>query len=424
MKIYCSGIGGIGLSAYAALQNANGHEVYGSDRAGSALTEDLESQGISVSTNQDGSHIPDDIDLFVYSEAIPDTAPERVRATELGVKQLNYFGALGELSKEYTVIAVCGTHGKSSTTAMAATVLLEAGLDPTVVVGTKVPQLHGRNWRKGNSDVFLLEACEYRGSFLNLHPDVVLMLNVDGDHFDAFDSVEHYQDTYREFLGRLPDNGVLITHMNNEDCRTVSADVSQVIIDADANPLPELTVPGKHMQQNAQLIIALAEHLQIENVEGHLKKFTGTWRRMELKGEYSIPNTQYSIPIIDDYAHHPLEISASIEGIREKYPDSRLVCLYQPHTHNRTLRFYDDFTKCFTGADLVVVTDVYDARPDREDGRVDVEKFVEDIVADTVYGGSVSEAKDKLCCSILQQGDVLLVMGAGDVTTVAEQLTA
>ena len=157
MKIYCSGIGGIGLSAYAALQNASGHTVMGSDRAGSALIEDLRSQGMTVFLEQDGSHLPKDLDLFVYSEAIPKDAPERRRASDLGVRQLSYFGALGELSKDFRVIAVCGTHGKSSTVAMAARVLMHAGLDPSVVVGTKLLELQGRNWHRGESDLFLLE---------------------------------------------------------------------------------------------------------------------------------------------------------------------------------------------------------------------------------------------------------------------------
>ncbi len=148
MVIYCSGIGGIGLSAYAALQNAAGNVVRGSDRNDSALLEDLRTQGIEVFLSQDGTHVTADIDLFVYSEAVPPTAPERVKAKELGIEQKNYFEALGAISEPYDLIAICGTHGKSTTTAMAAKVFVDAGLDPTVVVGTKSPDLGGRNWRK------------------------------------------------------------------------------------------------------------------------------------------------------------------------------------------------------------------------------------------------------------------------------------
>ena len=413
MKIYCSGIGGIGRSAYAALQNVSGHTVLGSDKNSSALTADLQSQGIEVFENQDGSHVPSDADLFVYSEAIPESAPERVKAEELGVTQLSYFAALGELSKDHTVVAVCGTHGKSTTTSMAAQVLIDAGKDPTVIVGTKVPQLDGRNWRKGDSEIFLLEACEYRGSFLNLHPDIILMTNVDGDHFDAFDSLEDYQNAYGEFIDRLPEDGVVITHMNDSDCKRVAGSNT---IDADQLSLPELSVPGLHMQQNAQLVSALADHLAIDAADS-LKKFTGTWRRFEIKGD-----TDQGVTVIDDYAHHPVEIAATIAAARQKYPGRRLVCLYQPHTHERTIRFYNDFLIAFDAADLVVTTDVYDARPDIEDETIDIKQLTQDIHAESIYGGSLSEAKEKLCCSLLQQNDVLVVMGAGDVTQVAAEL--
>ena len=425
MKIYCSGIGGIGLSAYAALQKANGHSVCGSDHELSAITEDLLSQDIEVFDCQDGSHVPVDADLFVYSEAIPSDAPERKKAQEYDIRQISYFEALGEISKDHNVIAVCGTHGKSTTTAMAAQVLIDAEKDPTVVVGTKIPQLGGRNWRKGNSDLFIMEACEYRSSFMHLHPNVMVMTNVDGDHFDAFGSLEEYQDAFRAFIGKLPDDGVLITHMGDPDCKHVAK--SQItnhksqVIDADQFPLPDLSVPGRHMQENAQLVLGLADHLDI-HAEESLKKFTGTWRRMEHKGKYKIQNTNHKISVIDDYAHHPIEIAATLAAVREAYPGKRIVCLFQPHMHDRTIRFYNDFLIAFDAADLVVTTDTYDARPDVEKEEIDMQQFSADIHAETIYGGTLTQAKEQLCCKILQQDDVLVVMGAGDVTCVAEQL--
>lgn len=418
MKIYCSGIGGIGLSAYAALQNASGHDVSGSDKHTTALTEDLTSQGIVVHDTQDGSHVPKDADVFVYSEAIPEDAPERVKAKDYGIRQVSYFAALGELSKDHRVIAVCGTHGKSTTTAMAANVLIDAGLDPTVVVGTKVPQLDGRNWRKGESDIFLLEACEYRGSFLNLHPNVILMTNVDGDHFDAFDSVEDYQQAYKEFLARLPEDGIIITHMDDLDCLSIAESARREIRDADEHQAVTLSVPGNHMMQNAKLVSVLAEYLGVES-EQSLQGFSGTWRRMEIKGD-----TEQGVTVVDDYAHHPLEISATVAAAKEAYPGRRIVCLFQPHTHDRAIRFYQDFLICFDGADLVVTTDIYDARPDIENDTVDIQQFTSDIHAESMYGGALSEAKKLLEETVLQQGDVLLVMGAGDVTSVATDLTA
>ncbi|MCF7844490.1 MAG: UDP-N-acetylmuramate--L-alanine ligase [Kiritimatiellales bacterium] len=423
MKIYCSGIGGIGLSAYAALQNANGHEVLGSDRTESDLLKNLREQGISAALNQDGTFIPRDVDLFVYSEAIPKDSPERRRAEELGIKMQSYFQALGELSQNHTVIAVCGTHGKSSTVAMASRVFLETGKDPTIVCGTKLKELDGSNWRKGESDIFLLEACEYRRSFLALHPNIVLMTNVDGDHFDAFDSVGDYQEAFVEFLKSLSMDGHVITHLEDKDCARVAKESGKEVLNADTFAMAELSVPGVHMQKNSQLVLALAQILDIPQKEAltELSGYRGCWRRMEIKGEYSD-----GITVIDDYAHHPREIEATLEAIKGAYPDRRLVCVFQPHMHDRTIKLYADFTKCFSQADLVVITDVYDARSDIEKEKVNVSAFTEDIARESkvevIYGFDLQKTKSMLKNDILQYNDVLLFLGAGDITNLASEM--
>lgn len=425
MKIYCSGIGGIGLSAYAALQNAEGHLVRGSDRAGSALIEDLLRQGIEVNLNQDGAFLPDDTDLFVYSEAIPDDAPERVKARQLGIKSISYFQALGEYLTErnLTVIAICGTHGKSSTTAMAAKVFVDAGKDPTVVVGTKVQDLDGRNWRKGESTLAIIEACEYRGSFLHLSPSTILMTNVDGDHFDVYPSIEAYQQSFVEFAKKLPSDGVLVTHESNADCRRVAEATGKRVVDADLSPAPELgpAVPGEHMQQNAALVVALSQTQGIAqtSIESSLKKFRGTWRRMERKG--TLPG---DIQVIDDYAHHPREISATIQAMKSAYPDRRIVCLFQPHLRSRTHQFYKEFTEAFHGAQVVLLTDPYEARSDASDP-IDMKKFADDITSasqvESLTLGSLADAERKVQ-QLLSPHDLLIVMGAGSIGDVAERL--
>nr|MBP9750716.1 hypothetical protein [Candidatus Peribacteraceae bacterium] len=211
MIIFCSGIGGIGLSAYASLQKAAGHDVSGSDANDSALVQRLRADGITVSLSQDGSALPDGCELFVYSEAITPDAPERRLARERGIRSISYFAAVGEISKGKTLIAVSGTHGKSSTTAMVARLLIEAGFDPTVVVGTKLRELDGRNFRVGKSEWFVLEACEYRRSFHYLSPSIALVTNVDGDHFDAYKDLAEYQQSFVEFLQLLPSDGPVIT---------------------------------------------------------------------------------------------------------------------------------------------------------------------------------------------------------------------
>ncbi len=423
MKIYCAGIGGIGLSAYAALQRAAGHEVLGSDRVESAVTKDLQGQGIEVFYEQDGSHVPEDCDLFVYSEAIPKDALERQKAEEFGIEQESYFQALGTISKDSFVIAVCGTHGKSSTTSMLAKVLTDAGKDPTVVVGTKVPDLDGRNWRKGESDLFLLEACEYRRSFHYLSPNIVLMTNVDGDHFDAYPGgVEEYQQAFADFLALLPEDGIIITYLSDPACRRLAGQSGRRVIDADQEQMPELSVPGRHMQQNAQLALSLAKELGIaeDTALNALKQYKGCWRRMELKGTY------HDIPVIDDYGHHPKEVRATLSAVKEAYPGKRIVCVFQPHTHDRTLKFYDEFTVAFADANIVIIPNIYDARSDIETDSVDTATLVNDIAreseVETIEGHSLEGVERLLQENILQKDDVLLCMGAGDIANLATSM--
>lgn len=420
MKIYCSGIGGIGLSAYAAYQAASGHEVLGSDRSDSPLLEDLRSQGITIFLTQDGSSVPSGCDLFVYSEAIPTDAPERVRARELNIPSQSYFHALGEISKNHFVIAVCGTHGKSSTTAMAARLLMEAGKDPSVIVGTKMKELDGRNWRKGKSDIFVVEACEYRRSFHFLSPDIVLMTNVDGDHFDAFATMDEYHEAFVTFLKRLPGDGIIVTHGKDAECVMVSEASGKKMIDADAQSMISMSVPGNHMRQNAQLVLALATHLGIDGKEATniLSGFSGTWRRMEVKG------VKNGVTIVDDYAHHPVEIKATLSAMREAYPDARIICVFQPHTHNRTLSMYNEFLSAFKDADLLIVPNVYAAR-EVNDQTVDVGRFVADVARESGIearnGESISET-GKWLREAMKTNDVVITMGAGDITKLSGEL--
>jgi len=421
MKIYCSGIGGIGLSAYAAYQAASGHEVLGSDRNDSALLEDLRSQGITVFLNQDGSCVPSDCDLFVYSEAIPADAPERMRARDFNIASQSYFHAVGELTQNAFVIAVCGTHGKSSTTAMAAKMLIDAGKDPSVIVGTKMKELGGRNWRTGKGEIFVVEACEYRRSFHYISPDMALMTNVDGDHFDAFAGIEDYREAFVTFLKRLPQEGVVITHLADPDCKITAEQSGKEVIDADLLPVPVTGVPGEHMRQNARLVMALAQKLNIDPVVAQLslKDFKGTWRRMEIKGERN------GVTIIDDYAHHPKEIRATLRAMREAYPDGRIICVFQPHTHDRTLKLYDEFLSSFQDADLVIIPDVYNARSDIETATVDVDSFTADIKrvsgTATINGQGLEQTRHTVEAA-MNPGDIVVVMGAGNIASLADQL--
>lgn len=425
MVIYCSGIGGIGLSAYAALQRANGHVVRGSDKSDSALLDDLRGQGIEVFLDQDGSHVTGDVDLFVYSEAVPPDAPERRKATDLGIEQQSYFHALGELSENYNVIAVCGTHGKSTTTAMIAKAFIDAGKDPSVVVGTKSPDLGGRNWRKGASEIFIVEACEYRKSFHYLSPDVAVLTTVDGDHFDAYGSLEDYRQAFVDFFRLEPEGNPVVLHASDDACKEVVARSGHPGINADAADLPVVGVPGDIMRQNARLALATAKHFGIaeESALRSLAGFRGTWRRMEVKGT----RDSDGVTVIDDYAHHPAEIAGSLQGIKEGYPGRRIVVVFQPHTHDRTLKLYDEFLTAFRGVDLVVMPNVYGARGESDSAKVDFPRFIADVAAGsamTVVDGGGLEGTLQWLAEGLKPHDVVVTMGAGDVTSLAGKILA
>ncbi len=423
MIIYCAGIGGMGLSAYAAYQNSLGHAVLGSDRAESAIVADLRSQGVTVYPEQDGSRVPRDADIFVYSEAISEASPERTKAAAYGIPSVSYFQALGDLTRGTRLVAVCGTHGKSSTTSMVAKVLLESGSDPSVIVGTKARDLDGRNWRRGAGDLFLVEACEYRRSFLHLSPQVILLTNADGDHFDYYQSQEDYESAFVEFASSLPPDGVIVMHGNDPVSARIAAKSGRRVLDADQLPLPIVGVPGEHMRRNAQLVVALAQHLGLdrETVFRSLRAYAGCWRRMEVRGTW-----KGSVTVVDDYGHHPVEIRATIQAMREAYPDRRLVVVFQPHTHDRTLKLYRAFTQAFRGADTVIIPNIYDARRERDSGTVDVAAFVRDIAkasqVTAIDGHSLQDTEQLLRNTVLQANDVLLCMGAGDITELAGKM--
>ncbi len=425
MRIFCSGIGGIGLSAYASHMHAAGHDVSGSDKNDSALIADLRSQGISVTLKQDGSALPEHCDLLVYSEAIPPSAPERVLAKERGVRQISYFAGLGEMTEGKRLIAMCGTHGKSSTTAMTARLLMESGLDPNVVVGTKLRELDGRNWRKAKGDLWAVEACEYRKSFHYLSPKIVLLTNADGDHYDAFKDLPDYEQAFVDFLKRLPKDGIVIAHGNDAQVKHIVERAGKTMIDADAQPLLTLKTPGLHMRKNAQLVLALAEHLGLNAKKSQeiVSQYAGSWRRMEVKG-----NAACGALVIDDYGHHPVEIRATLQGAKEAYPDKRIVAVFQPHTNNRTLALWNEFTDSFHDADLVVVTPVYDARPDKDAELADVSKLAVAIakksMVECLHAPTLEHAEHLLNDTVLQRNDVIVVLGAGDSTKLAAALAA
>ncbi len=326
--------------------------------------------------------------------------------------------------KGYKVIAVCGTHGKSSTTAMAARMLMLNGYDPTVVVGTKMKELEGRNWRKGRSDYLVLEACEYRRSFLHYAPSIVLFTNCDGDHFDYYESIEDYHSAFLQFFRGMDKDGTIVCHGLSMEDVSIAKKSGRNIVDADQYPLISLQTPGYHMQQNAQLVLGLADVLNIPQQETReaVQGYAGSWRRMEKKGVVN------DVTIIDDYAHHPTEIRATLQAMRSAYPGQRIVTVFQPHTHDRTKKLYQEFLTCFRDTDLLIIPDIYVARNDIETDTVSVKTLAEDIARSSniqvIDGISMDNTEHLLLTNILRKGDVLLCMGAGTVTNLAAKMAS
>lgn len=400
-QVYFVGIGGIGMSGLARLMSAKGDKVAGSDQNDSALTSELQAEGIPVSIGHKAENLPKGCDLLVFSEAVAEDNPERQEARQRSISELNYFQALGEFAKPYRVIAVSGTHGKTTTTAMLGLILIEAGLDPTVLVGSKVKEFGGKNVRLGQSDLFVVEACEYRRNFLPLYPWLLGVLNMELDHLDYFKDEADYKKAFQALASQ-----------------------SQKVIwprDYQAYQGP-LGVPGEHNRWNAGMARQLAKTCGVseEVIEKSLSQFQGTWRRMEYKGQLPSGALLY-----DDYAHHPTEIRATLQALREKYPKKRLIAVFQPHQYSRTHFFLEEFAHSFERADQVIFADIYAARDTAEDkASVSLQDLLEktkQFHPNVLVGGDLKETEDHLKKES-HSNEVLILMGAGNIGALGERL--
>lgn len=427
MHIHFVGIGGIGMSALARLYQARGVEVSGSDATDSPILEALRDEGMGVFVGHSALQVVGDVSTVVYSEAIAADNVELSEARERGIPLKTYFEALGEVTEEFKTIAVAGSHGKTTTTALIARLLMRSYRDPTVVIGTNMKELEGRNMRLGGGEWMVVEACEYRRSFLHLSPKIVVLTNVDLDHLDYYKDEEDYVRAFLEFVAKLPEDGVLIANGDDEKVRRVAeaARCEVVYFDRASAHLEklQLAVPGHHNKMNALAAFMVGVELGIEEelMLEALNSFEGTWRRFEYKGKCN------GADVYDDYAHHPAEIQATLQGAREKYPDHKLIAVFQPHQYSRTHHFFQEFARAFELADEVIVPNIYKVRDSEEAvASVSVERLVNEIkkhhaIASGGRGleGTVEELRGRV-----GEGDLILVMGAGDVWEVAEGLTS
>lgn len=448
IHIHFIGIGGISMSGLAEILLEEHFVISGSDRKESELTRQLAAKGVRISCPQSAENITSDIDAVVYTAAIHEDNPEYKAAMESGLPTLTRAQLLGQIMDHYrNSIAVAGTHGKTTTTSMLSEILLCAKTDPTISVGGILKAIGG-NIRVGHSDVFLTEACEYTNSFLNFHPKYSLILNIEEDHMDFFKDLADIRRSFRKFAENTAPSGVIIINSEIDGYEAIAGGLNASVVtygiseSSDyypsditfdekgcasymltyrSNPITRisLSIPGMHNVSNSLAAIACAMELQLplRAVSEGLSEFMGTDRRFQFKGTY-----RDGITVIDDYAHHPTEIAATLTAAKN-YPHKRIVCVFQPHTYSRTKAFLADFAKALSLADLVVLADIYAARETDTLGvsSKDIEEDLKRLGTETWYFPSFSEIElflEKKCMN----GDLLITMGAGDVVKIGEAL--
>lgn len=438
-RIHFVGIGGIGMSGLAAVLHEQGYLVTGSDSGMNAQTEDLLQRGVTIQRGHDATELAARADFVVITAAVRDN-PELEAARGAGTPVVKRAALLGMLAAQKTCIAVAGSHGKSTTSGMIATALLELGAEPSYFVGAVVAASGSNSaWTDGKQIV--VEADEYDRSFLTLYPDVAVITNIEFDHPDIFTPTS-YDEAFATFAAQIDPGGALVARGDDPGVARVLELLTgapfeivtfgegpsftwrleqrpegwtAVRRDGDAVPL-ELRVPGKHNLMNATAALAVLTKLGFDPGESAraLSTFTGVGRRFELAGEAR------GVVVIDDYAHHPTELRATLQAARERFPERRIWAIFQPHTYSRTHALLSDFADALQLADEIVLLDIYAAR-EKDEGIVsssDIQRLIGDRV---IVLPGVSDVVPAVY-PLLQEGDVVLTIGAGDVTQAAPAL--
>lgn len=447
IHIHFIGIGGISMSGLAEILCEEHFTISGSDAKESELTKHLEKLGVTVSYVQCAQNITDDIDLVVYTAAIREDNPEFACARAKGIPLMPRAELLGQIMDNYqSSIAVAGTHGKTTTTSMISQILLTAKCDPTISVGGILKAIDG-NLRVGKSDFFLSEACEYTNSFLHFYPKYSIILNIEAEHLDFFKDIHDIRHSFHQFAGNTKEDGAIILNGEIPECEKITEGLTPKVITfgltekCDYHPADisfdekacatftamyrnetlmtvTLHVPGKHNVSNALAAIALALELKLpkEVIVKGLSDFGGADRRFQYKGCVD------GVTIIDDYAHHPTEIRATLTAAAN-YPHKRLILAFQPHTYSRTKAFLDDFADVLSMADVVVLADIYAAREKNTYGisSKDILAKLKERGTECYYFPSFEEI-EKFLLKNCVNGDLLITMGAGDIVNVGEHL--
>ena len=441
------GIGGISMSGLAEVLLERGFSITGSDMKSSPITEKLEHHGASIVYGQKAENITDDIDLVVYTAAIHPDNPEFQAVIRKGIPHMDRAELLGQIMRNYkNSIAVSGTHGKTTTTSMLSLIMLAGACDPTISVGGILKDIDG-NIRVGRSQNFITEACEYTNSFLKFNPRIELILNVDADHLDFFKDLDDIRHSFRLFSEKLNKDGILIINGEIPDlsyftqglpCKIITYGLEadddytaknisfneyacgsyDLYVNGDKLDHIPLNVTGLHNVSNSLAAIAAARELGIpmEHIKAGLMKFKGTDRRFEYKGEVN------GITILDDYAHHPTEIEATLTAAKN-YPHRKIWCAFQPHTYTRTKALLHEFGKALSLADHVVLADIYAAR-EADTGEIhskDLQAEIRRQGTEVDYFSTFEQIENFLLKNC-HPGDLVITMGAGDIVNVGEDL--
>ncbi len=439
--IHMVGIGGIGMSGMAEILLRKGYKVTGSDGAVSDTTERLKELGAEIFLGHSADHI-EGADVVVYTSAVKaEENVETARAIAQKIPTIKRAEMLAELMRMKFGIGIAGTHGKTTTTTMAGLVVQSGEFDPTIMVGGKVHSFDKTNAVVGGGDIILVEADEFDRTFLRLTPSMAVITNIDADHLDIYDDVEDIKDAFVEFANKVPFYGSVIICLDNHNVRSIIPRLTRKVFTYGFTPQAHLRpaalrmkgmntefdvifenkklgrvsieAPGEHNVKNALASIAVGLELNIpfEKIREGLKKFSGVFRRFQVK--YS----ENDIIVVDDYAHHPTEVQATISAARKGWPDKRIVAVFQPHLYSRTQQLQEEFGLSFFDADVMVITDVYPSREKPIEGVSG--KLISDKAKN--YGQrAVYYVEDKKDLSsklneICEPGDLIVTMGAGDI---------
>jgi len=408
------GIGGIGVSALARYYQAQGARVTGSDMSMSELVKELRREGIVIALGHKRENIKKP-DVVIYSAAIQRGNSELQEARRKKIPVQTYAEALGALTREYFTIAVSGSHGKSTTTALIALMMIKAGLGPTVIVGTKLKEFGNRNFRKGKSYYLVIEADDYNRSFHHHTPNIVVLTNIDAEHLDTYGNLAGVVRGFRDFLKNLDESGRIVGNYADKNIRKIAKPFGKRTIWYNKGSFKRhaLTIPGYHNQLNAEAAWQAVKLLGVQRktAEAALKTFTGAWRRTELLRP---KDKTIRAMLISDYAHHPTEVRATLGGIREQYPKKKIIAVFQPHLDKRLEDCFTALPKSFNDADRVYILPTY-----KVTGRATKPKKTAKELAEKIQGGiyiaSKKKAKDILHDELKNTNNLIIAMSAGDL---------